>query len=88
MVWRASPHRQRRASVRLTSLSNENLRGLPSRPKHVSPMPLQRGAVRRNCFAPGNLHPPAVEAGTVHLKFAAVRARHEGTDGDGRRYPR
>ena len=42
-------------------------------------MPLQRGAMRREDFPPGDLHALAVQPGTVHLELAAVRALHEGT---------
>ena len=44
-------------------------------------MPLQRGAMRREDFPPGDLHALAVQR--QHLELAAVRALHEGTDDDG-----
>jgi hypothetical protein len=45
-------------------------------------MPLQRGALRREDFPPGDLPAPAIEPGTVHLELAAIRALHDGTDDD------
>jgi len=39
-------------------------------------MPLDRRAMGRDHFACGNLHALTVEAGTMHLELATVRALH------------